>query len=182
MSIFFNGVVNRVFCVSLGTLRWQIFSKKLFKFSIHLRTLTGKNSLIRQAFFSRFEEIPFYVSIDIFWGKLFGKKLFSLSFLDNEHNFFCCQNCVLRVPRNILTKFFFEENVYFFIFPWHWANHFRLFVGKIEAGMPELHSTCLQEQFERFVLLKKSWISSFFFGHLAEKLWLYVNIFQWGCQ
>ena len=116
MSIFFNGVVNSVFCVSIGTLRWKTFSKNLFKFSIFLRTSTGKNSLIRQAFFSQFEEIPFYVSIDIFWGELFEKN-FSLSFLDNEHNFLCCKNCVLRVPRNILTKFFLKQMCISLSFP-----------------------------------------------------------------
>ena len=116
LSIFFNGVANSVFYVSQGLFRWKEFSRKIFKFSIFLRTLTGKNSLIRQAFFSRFEEIPFYVSIDIFWGELCEKN-FSMSFLDNEHNFLCCKNCVLRVPRNILTKFFFwSKCVFLYLF------------------------------------------------------------------
>ena len=44
--------------------------------------------------------------------------------MDNEHNFFCCKNCILRVPRNILAKIFFEEKVFFFISFVFWANIF----------------------------------------------------------
>ena len=80
LSFFSNGVDNSVFYVSIGTLRWKIFSKKDFIFSFLLRTLTGETSLIRQAFFSRFEETLFYVSIDLFWGEFFEKKNFSVIF------------------------------------------------------------------------------------------------------
>ena len=71
---FFNGVANSVIYVSIGTFRWKEFSIKIFKFSILLQTLTGETSLIRQAFFSRFEETAFYVSIDLFWGEFCEKK------------------------------------------------------------------------------------------------------------
>ena len=109
LSIFSNGVVNSVFYVSIGTLEWKIISKNLCKFSILLRTLTGKKSLIRQAFFDRVEETAFYVSIDIFWGVFLEKKINSLFFLHNEQKIFGCENSILRVPRNILTEVFLKK-------------------------------------------------------------------------
>ena len=147
LSVFFNGVANSVFYVSIGTFRWKEFSRKIFNFSILLRTLTGKNSLIRQAFFSRFEETPFYVSIDLFWGEFFEKK-FSLSFLDNEHYFFFCKNCILHVPRNILTKVFFKGNVYIFYQFRFLSKLFQFLVKILRAGLWKLKSTCRQETFE----------------------------------
>ena len=147
LSFFFNGVANSVFYVSLGTFRWKEFSRKIFKFSILLRTLTGKNSLIRQGFFSRFEETPFYVSIDSFWGEFFERE-FSLSFLDNEHNFFCCKNCILHVPRNILTKVFFKGYVYIFYQFRFLSKLFQFLVKILRAGLSKLKSTCQQETFE----------------------------------
>ena len=147
LSFFSNGVDNSVFYVSIGKLRWKIFSKKDFIFSFLLRTLTGETSLIRQAFFSRFEETLFYVSIDLFWGEFFEKKI-SLSFLDNEHNFFCCKNCILRVPRNILTKVFFEENVYIFYQFLFLSKLFQRFVRILRTKLWKLKSTCRQETFE----------------------------------
>ena len=65
---------------------------------------------------------------------------------------------------------------------WHWAEKFRPFVKKIEAGLPELLSTCLQEQFERFGFLLKVLNFFFLFRTLSEKFLVFVNFFQWCCQ
>ena len=117
LSFFFNEIVNSVFYVSMETLQWKIFSKNVFRFSFLLRTLTGTK----------------------FWGEFFEKN-FSLSFFIKEHNFFCCKNCILRVPRYILTKDFFEENVYFFQFRFL-SKHFQLFVRILRTGLSKLKST-----------------------------------------
>ena len=71
-----------------------------------------------------------------------------------------------------------EKRSKFLIISWQWAEDFRSFVKKIEAGLPELLSTCFQEQFERFVFLKKVLIFFFFFGHLAKIFWLFVIFFN----
>ena len=146
------------------------FSKILFKFSILLRTLTGRKSLIRQALFGRVEETAFYVSIDIIWEEFFEKKI-SLSFLDNEHNFLCCKNCILRVPRNILTKVLFEENVYFFHQFRFFSKIFQLFVRILRTGLSKLKSTCRQERFEEKYFFWQNFRFSYRFHKWAKGFW-----------
>ena len=65
-------VVKSVFYVSIGT-HWRKYFLGIFT---SFRTLTGKKSAFRQVFFGRLEKTAFYVSIDIFWGEFFEKKLF----------------------------------------------------------------------------------------------------------
>ena len=98
------------------------------------------------------------------------KKNFSLSILDYEHNFFCCKNCILRVPRNILAKVFFEENVYFFYQFCFLSEHFQLFVRILRTGLSKLKSTCRQEiSEENWVFWKNCWCFCFFFSEMSEK-------------
>ena len=169
LSFFFNEVVNSVFYVSTGTVRWKIFSKKVFRFSFFLRTLTGKNSLIRQAFFSRVVETAFYVSIDTFWGEFFHKN-FSLSSFINEHNFFCCKNCILRVPRYILTKDFFEENVCFFFNSFvFWANILSFLSDYFEQDCRNWNLPVDRKLWRKLGFSKKMLVFLFFLSEMSEK-------------
>ena len=94
---------------------------------------------------------------------------------------------------NELTFFGIQANIFqqgcqkklskFSIISGHWAKNFRFFVQKFEAGMPQLHSTCLQEQFERKIFLKKtSSVSFIFFGIWAAIFGFLSIFFRWGCR
>ena len=83
-----------------------------------------------------------------------GDRMFLRSFVWHWANPF--RHSVVDFPLGMS-----ETRSKFLIFSWHWAKNFRPFVKKTEAGLPELLSTCLQEQFERFVFLKK--VLNFFF-------------------
>ena len=124
IDFFPDQVVKSVFYVWIGTLRGKIFSKSYLSFQFYFGIWPDKNSGFRQIFFGRLEKVAFFVSIDLFWGDSFQKKNTSLSFLDNEQNIFGCKNGILRVPRNILTRVFYEEKVYFVISFVFWANFF----------------------------------------------------------
>ena len=52
---------------------------------------------------------------------------------------------------------------------WHTAEKFGPFVAKIPAGLPRLHSTCLQEQFETKSFLKKSLELLLSFSDMSDK-------------
>ena len=152
-------------------------------FSILLQTLTGETSLIRQAFFSRFEETPFYVSIDTFWGVFFEKKI-SLSFLDNEHNSFCCKNCILRVPRNIITKAFFWGKCIHFSSVSFFEQTFSAFCQNTSNRIVETEIYVLTGNLWRKLgFLKKLLVFLFFFVRNERKIFnLLTKTFWPGCE
>ena len=70
-----------------------------------------------------------------------------------------------------LSKFLFISG--------HWEKKFRLFDEKNAVGLPKLLSTCLQEQFERNIFSKKSWIS-FISSDMSKKILAFCQIyFNW---
>ena len=125
----FDWIVKSVFYEPKKTIRREIFSEKIetiWVFNSFLDFDQKKKSAFRQAFFGWVEETAFYVSIDKLWGELFGKKNFSLSFLDNEQkSFSVVKHSILRVPRNILIKFFLEKMLILFFFVF-WGKLFGI--------------------------------------------------------
>ena len=111
-----------------------------------------------------------------------------------------------------LREFFFEKDQILFSILAHWANpfwhsvedfravllentilffnHFRILSEQFPlswqkkvVGLPKLLSTCLQQQFENKIFLKKSVEFFHFFRKLSQKnFWIFRNFFQWGWQ
>ena len=119
-----------------------------------------------------------------------------------------CENCFWCV-HNVNMGSFLTKKILFSILG-HWAipfrhsledfragllentilffNHFRILSEefplswqKKAVGLPKLLSTCLQEQFENNIFLKKSLEFFYFFRKLSQKnFWIFRNFFQWG--
>ena len=123
--------------------------------------VSGRLSALWRKLFGRVVNTAFDVGIGWFWEVLFA-HLANLS-----------QHSVEDFPFGMSEKRFI-----FLIISWHWAKNFRIFVKNVEAGMPELHSTCLQEHFERFIFLEKFLNFFFLLRTLSEKFRLFVNFFN----
>ena len=111
-QVSFDWIVKSVFYEPKGTIRRKIFSKKIenvWDFNSFSDFDQKKKSAFWQDFFGRVEETAFYVSIDKFWGELFEKKLLSVIFGQQAQSFSVVKHSILRVPRNILIKFFLEK-------------------------------------------------------------------------
>ena len=139
-------VVKCVFYVSIGKLRRNFFSGKIFKFSIFLGTLTGKNSVCRQAFFSRFEKSAFYVSVDIIWGEVFEKKTSLCRFWTTSNFFFRCETQYSTWPQENNKQVFWKKCIFFsFSFI---ERKFLVFVKRFPTGLSKLTPTCPQKSLE----------------------------------
>ena len=127
--------------------------------------------------FGRVVKTAFEVSMGSYWKNIFEKKS------DNFYHFRTLRRCFSAFSRRFSSRVDRKKLSKFLIISGHWVKKFRLFVKKIEPGLPELLSTCLQEQFERYIFLKKSSKFLLSFSDTEQKNFGYLSIsFQWGCQ
>ena len=156
-QISFNWIVKKVFHEPKGTSWRKKFSKKIeniWVFNFFSDFDQKKMSAFRQAFFDRVEETAFYVSIDIFWGELFEKKLFSVIF-GQRSIFFRCKTQYSTIPQERSNQVFFGINVYFL--PFRFLNEkFWYSVKRFATGLSKLNPSCPQESLEeKYFFLKK---------------------------
>ena len=99
---------------------------------------------------------------------------------DNFHNSRTLSRCFSAFSRRFSSRVDRKKLSKFLIISGHWVKNFRLFVEKIEPGLPELLSTCLQEQFERYIFLKKSLKFLLSFSDTEQKNFGFLSIFSMG--
>ena len=77
------------------------------------------------------------------------------------------------------TNVFYEKTIWFFNNLRTLSRKVSAVVEKFAAGLPKLHSTCPQEQFERN-FLPEIIRFSYFFLTLSKKIWRFVKYFSMG--
>ena len=91
-----------------------------------------------------------------------------------------CQNCLLRVLRNISRFFSFLKNFLFYHFE-TLSNKplafLKVFLKNLSTALSNLPSTCLWEHFEE---KQFSWDYYFFVRTLRENFWLFVEKLSTG--
>ena len=105
----FNRVVKIAFYMSRRTFWRKILFLKNDCFKLVFRNWSEKSLDIEQEFFNRNVKIPFYAFRETFWRISFFQKHKFIFFSEFERRILvgfaekiCWQNCILRVPRNIL--------------------------------------------------------------------------------
>ena len=78
-----------------------------------------------------------------------------------------CQNCILRVQSNILSKGIFLKKFFFHAFR-SVSDKFSAFRQKVICKVVKMHTTCPDEQRGVFFLKKKTYFSSF--SDIEQKL------------
>ena len=108
----------------------------------------------------------------VHFENFFEKQIrYNLSFSHTEQTLFGIQlNFFQRGCQKKLSKIS--------IIAGHWARTFLSFIEKIAAVLPELHSTCLQEQFERVFFLKKSLSFFLFYSDTERKKIAFHQLFR----
>ena len=112
-------------------------------------TMSERLSALWRKLFGRVVKTAFEVSMGSYWKGIFEKKS------DNFYHSRKLRKCFSAFSRRFSSGVDRKKLSKFLIISGHWVKNFRLFVRKIEPGLPELLSTCLQEQFERYIFLKK---------------------------
>ena len=75
-----------------------------------------------------------------------------------------------------------EKRSNFWSFPDIEQKNFDFLSKKLKQGCQNCFLHVYRNSLKDLVSWKKSWISSFFFGHWAKKFCFFVSFFQWGCQ
>ena len=140
----------------------KVFLKKLWVY-LSFSEMSKKLSSFWRKLFGRVVNTAFDVGIGLFWEVFFAP--WANPFRRTVEGF----------PLGMS-----EKRSKFLIISWHWAENFWPFVKKIEAGLPELLSTCLQEQFERFSFLQKVLNLFFLFRTLSKKFSIFCQFFSMG--
>ena len=104
----------------------------------------------------------FDVSMGSFWVVFFEKKnRYFLTFSHTGQTFFGAQSIIFQQGcQKELSNFFLTLDI---------ERKSLDLLSKNAARLPRLHSTCLQEQFERNIFLEKSLEFLFFFRKLSKK-------------
>ena len=90
--------------------------------------------------------------------------------MDNEHKFFYCKICSVRVPRNILTKVFIEENVHFFISFVFWAKFSSFLSEYFEQDCWNWNLRVDKKFLKKIKFFEKDVGVFVFFSEMSEKL------------
>ena len=132
--------------------------------------MSERLSALWQKLFCRVVKTAFDVSMGSYWKAFLRKNQIIFITLAHWANLF--RHSVEDFPLGMLEKRF-----NFLIIPGHWVKNFRPFVIKVEAGLPELLFTCLQEEFEKYIFLKKVLRFFFLFRTLSENFSAFCQLF-----
>ena len=111
----------------------------------------------------------------------FSKKKF-LSILDNKHNFFCCKSCFLHVPRNILTKVFWEKCIYYLSVSF-FEQTFSAFCQNTSNRIVETEIyVSTGNLWRKLCFLKKFWVFLSFSEMSKKTFELLTKNFWQGCE
>ena len=142
--------------------------------------LTGKNSLIRQAFFGRVEETAFYVSIDIFWGEF--QKNFLCHFWTTSITYSVVKT-VFYVCRQHFNEGFFWGNCIFFLSVSLLEETFSTFWQNTSNKIVETEIyVSTRNLWRKLSFLKKLLVFLFFWFRNERKIFNLLTTFRQGCK
>ena len=113
--------------------------------------------------------------------RIFQKKVF-LSILDNEQNFFCYKSYFLHVPRNILTKVFWGNCIYFLSIFFFWANFFSILSEYFEQGCRNWNLRVDTKPLNKIKFFEKIVGVFIFFRKEQKPFKLLTKTFWQGCE